>query len=109
MMKISAVLHCAADMFLSDQPWGPSSFAADADKFLYSCDAVYYTVDYLYSNATLVEKNKLQNRIDDGMEKLGLDINEFNNFNEFLPRIERQSVRYAWLKFCALLAEEQGE
>ena len=43
-----------------------------------------------------------------GLSELGLDCNSVGAFREFTTNPARQGARYAWLKFCAMLAEEQG-
>lgn len=40
---------------------------------------------------------------------MGVHINGLNEFKEFRLGPERQSVRYAWLMFAAMYAEELGK
>lgn len=98
-MKISEILHKAADEFLWD------GVSCDKHLFQYSCDAVggariasglsffdYQTKDFLHS--------------------LGLKPRPGSAFIEFEEDDEAteasQGARYLWLKFAALVAEEEG-
>jgi hypothetical protein len=43
-----------------------------------------------------------------GLRRMGVDPFEIGLFDEFEYGPERQAARYAWLKFAAMIAEEQG-
>ena len=99
-MKLSTLLHQAADEYL----------IVDDPNEGYSCRAVWNAIDnawYSHKIST-VEKVSLSKQFEDGVEALGLDWGSFLAFSDIPPET-RQAARYQWLKFCALLAEEQGE
>lgn len=55
------------------------------------------------------ERDDLINRCFEGLEAMGCptgSLNAFNDNGEFI--VENQQARYAWLKFAAIIAEEQG-
>lgn len=106
-MKISAVLHCAADTFLSVD--GDERAMDGRWNWRYSCDTLQGAIQATYPDATAVERSDMRYRIKDGMRTLGLDTDSLNAFSGIPESVKRQGARYAWLKFCALLAEEQGE
>lgn len=111
-VKISDVLHLAADKYLA------SDYVEyiDTDKNRFSCCAVETVLDELLDeNCTITMKQYscLWDTIHKGFDNLGLDTGSLYAFEEFekYGRIteESQGARYTWLKFCAMLAEEQGE
>lgn len=103
-MQISEVLHCAADNHLS------IDFADVRPRtWRYSCDTLRDAIQKTYPDASNVEQEALRWRIKDGMVELGLDPESLNAFEDIPQGVERQGARYSWLKFCAMLAEEQGE
>lgn len=100
MPKISTVLNLAADKYLWDGG-GPRN----GDN-LFSCWAIDDAVDS-YCLSSMV-RYMLVNRINEGLETLGLDTCSMKQFSEFEDIEERQGARYLWLKTAAMLAEEQG-
>lgn len=103
---IAEILHYAADYCLiATQNEYFSSNAARLQKMKYSCNAIDEAVCRLRATkATAV-------RIRTGLTNLGLDVKAGKAWPEDLSENrfnEIQQQRYAWLKFCALLAEEQG-
>lgn len=105
MIKISEVLHLAADEYLSVDNyniWGGCA----ACRTIYSCDAWDDALHHLLDNSAI--HNQLYDVIATGQKELGLDTDLMSEFNDIPAGEERQGARYAWLKFCALLAEEQG-
>jgi hypothetical protein len=95
MTTIAEVLHRAADEFLWD---GESQRTWDSD-YLYSCDAIF---------AGLNLPANIRTRIKLGLIEMGLDAEDFYHFDDFRAGPQRQGARYAWLKFAAMIAEEQG-
>ena len=91
-MKISEILHEAADVYLWD------GIEDDHDKQLYSCDAIN----------TATENTQTLLKIKSGLKEMGLNTETFSEFKEFPYGEQRQSARYTWLKFAAMIAEEQG-
>lgn len=89
MAKISEVLHLAADRHLCPK--------GDAYTAL-SCCAVDEACFDLGVGFDCVE---------DGLIAMGCPTGSLNAFHEFPAGPERQAARYSWLKFAALIAEEQ--
>lgn len=108
-IKISEVLHLAADKYLAkgiaDENWyGP---------YQYTCSAIDKALADILQNAPPARFHRQLNIIKQGLRNLGLEdisgIECFKEFEKFYdPTPESQGARYMWLKFCALLAEEQG-
>jgi len=103
---IAEILHRAADEFLANSFIKPHN----TNKELYSClaitKAVYATVRDKGGN--IQTAYKIGKVIRRGLIELGLNPSTTLAFEEFPSTKTRQPTRYAWLKFCALLAEEQS-
>jgi len=98
--SISEVLHLAADYHLSRSGEDlPSNYIS---KF--SCCAVEDAVFFIKISGG---KSAYFWNILDGLGEMGVDTDSVNAFGD-VPKADRQQYRYAWLKFAALLAEEQG-
>lgn len=105
-VKISEVLHLAADKYLASD----YEEYIDTAKWRFSCCAVGSAIDNLVHDVTY--NNTLRDNIQSNFESLGLESYTITAFEEFEKGIvpeESQGARYLWLKFCAMLAEEQGE
>lgn len=107
---IAEILHYAADKKLAskeDQCWNRGG-----NKEKFSCCAVENAVWELRDKdkiETLQERDELYYRIFDGLAAMGCptgSTNAFGDEGEFVA--ENQQARYAWLKFAAMIAEEQG-
>jgi len=114
-ITIAEILHYAADYCLYDDyyeflyNWYPNG-----EKQLRSCWAIRTATEHFGVTKLLIE------RIMIGLRNLGLDPSnpemfpssvdsvKFPSSNDPVRFHEIQQQRYAWLKFCALLAEEQG-
>lgn len=106
MATIADILHEAADEWLACS-------LGDYDlggKTKYSCNAI---VEALYD--TVYDIEPMYNRIMEGLENMGLDTESASVFIKLgYPDYswevfeETQGARYMWLKFAALIAEEQG-
>ena len=98
-MKISEILHEAADIYLCDGIDG-----SDEDKINveYSCDAVQNAV--IANGGDFYKVRQIKN----GLEEMGVNLNSFSEFKEFEIYEQRQAACYSWLKFAAMIAEEQG-
>lgn len=100
-MKISKVLHKAADKHLAHDY---ASFAHPSlDKERFSCTAICLAVNNDY---------ELEDRVRVGLQNMGCPTNSTHAFRDMGYDddfdIETQGARYMWLKFAALMAEEQG-
>ena len=115
-VKISDVLHLAADKYLAKDYeeeqvncWIKSHF---------SCDAIDSAVDYLTSH-NKDKHGSIRVRIIQGLKAMGCETNSCLQFSELEQLQESgyrynctpksQAARYFWLKWAALMAEEQGE
>lgn len=108
-IKISEVLHLAADRYLAND----YVEYIGTDKSRLSCCAVIEALDELIPETSLTKLwLEIHKAIFKGFENLGLDTGSLLAFEEFEKgkvTEESQGARYSWLKFCAMLAEEQGE
>jgi hypothetical protein len=109
-IKISEVLHLAADEYIA--------VSIDNEKFngpyQYSCTAIRKALRIMVDKTSNADYNFYLSRITTGLHRLGFTdfggigvFQEFEYFSE--PTEASQGARYLWLKFCALMAEEQGE
>lgn len=98
MTTIAEVLHRAADEFLADDGEWPYVDDNGVLKNRYSCAAVCDALDAMKASVGL------EKAIFAGLEELGCNTASMTEFQLRNP----QSARYAWLKFAALIAEEQG-
>lgn len=89
-VKISQIIHKAADEHLWDGK-------KQNNLCQFSCGAIRCAANDL----------QIFFFISSWLRELGLDTSSSYEFLEFKYGPERQAVRYAWLKFCAMLAEEQ--
>jgi hypothetical protein len=92
MTTIAELLHRAADRHLS------SAGAGGRDKEVESCCAVIVAAQKMDVDYRPVWH---------GLQEMGVNFS-FYEFEEFPRGHERQAARYAWLKFAAMIAEEQG-
>lgn len=116
-IKISEVLHLAADCYL-----GSGNNCKRRGPYQYSCTAIKGALHELLGFQIGVVHTSIQIRVFQyhwlrilkGLRNLGLEYpNEIYAFKDledgFEPTKKSQSARYIWLKWCALMAEEQGE
>lgn len=95
-MKISDVLWIAANEHLSEVDFSylrSNSFGWNRN---YSCSAVYQVGEEFSSKTTAF------------LHELGVNINGFYEFDEFVPGEERQGARYLWLMFAYEVALSEG-
>jgi hypothetical protein len=107
---IADILHLAADKHLAskeDECW---NFNGNKEKF--SCCAMSEAVWKLWNEDKIeseVERDDLINRCSDGLKAMGCPVNSTDAFNDYGKfNAQNQQARYAWLKFAAIIAEEQG-
>jgi len=107
---IADILHYAADTKLASKEEQCWNRGGTKEKF--SCCAVSEAVWELYNKHEILsegERDELINRCFDGLAAMGCptaSIDAFNDNGEFVAK--NQQVRYGWLKFAAIIAEEQG-
>lgn len=101
---IADILHYAADNCLASTPDDYWVFGGSKDKF--SCCAVTEACIKLQGYENYIEKSRL---IKEGLENMGCPTDSLNAFKDNRKFVEKnQQARYAWLKFAATMAEEQG-
>ena len=104
--SIADILHYAADKCLIVE-----SRYERRERF--SCCAID---EALYELNGSIYSHPLRNRIFDGLKNMGCDVNGMSQFVKYgdEPNVytsinpEVQGMRYMWLKWAALMAEEQG-
>jgi hypothetical protein len=114
-IKISDVLHLAADKYLAKDL---SEFYNVNYKTRHSCSAVQCAIESLVKQGKMTGSeyfancDKVDSAVRQGFKKMGLEPNSLIAFDEFYDDYkispESQGARYAWLKFAAMIAEEQG-
>lgn len=114
--KISKVLHLAADKYLSEMPGdGKAKFSCWAiedalNELAPSRGRGAYDVCYHLPRAA----KRISQRVQAGLQAMGCETGSSYQFREFeskydgLATPESQGARYLWLKWAALMAEEQG-
>lgn len=105
--KISWYLHEGADRYLSTDYY--DNYARRACE-RYSCLAVDTAVLKDFRQCTskdLKLRNETRNEIKAFLTSLGLNINSIRAFNGIGIDLQ-QEYRYSWLKFAAMIAEEEG-
>lgn len=116
---IADVLHLAADKYLvAHTRWGEGII-----KEKFSCcavdEAICDSYDGLYDGEAAAlqgEAAALQKRVMKGLKNMGCDIGSQTLFKKYgdnhrdysAINHEVQGMRYMWLKWAALMAEEQG-
>lgn len=104
---IAEILHLAADKHLAAKPSEYWSNGGNKEKF--SCCAMHEAVISLNRTFTADEVEVVIDRITKGLKALGCPVDSTDAFHDdFTFNAESQQARYAWLKFAATIAEEQG-
>ena len=107
---ISEILHIAADNHLAVKE--SETWNRDGTKEKFSCCAASEAVWNLWNEDKIVSRNErdeLIARCSEGLKAMGCptdSVYAFDDKGEF--KEENQQIRYAWLKFAAIIAEEQG-
>lgn len=103
---IAEILHYAADKKLANKE--EQYWARGGNKERFSCCAVEEAVFSVY-NSDSIERDALIRRILSGLFAMGCPIDSTDAFGEEDRfSAEKQQARYGWLKFAAIMAEEQG-
>lgn len=119
--KISDILHDAADKELAHNQqtcWFCNNNIRVASLERFSCcaieNAVHNYLDKKYPDLNLEERFDIRDEIMDdirrGLEEMGLDTQSIRAFSEEPEEVSAdiQGMRYFWLKWASLMAEEQG-
>lgn len=107
-MKISTILHRAADEML----------AADFEDYCrgktrFSCVAIEEVLIDLFDDFESERFEHWKNKINHGLREMGCDVDsgilfkDYGDGGHINPDV--QGMRYFWLKWAALMAEEQGQ
>jgi hypothetical protein len=107
--SIAEILHYAADNCLASKKEQYWAYGGNKEKF--SCCAVSDAVDKMHGfDITWFETQVIIQRICVGLSEMGCPTDSLDAFGEFFGQFvaENQQSRYAWLKFAAMMAEEQG-
>jgi len=105
---IADILHYAADNKVATKKHQQWSYGGNKEKF--SCCAMEEAAYDLYRGLDLDdERDELIVRTRKGLEAMGCPTNSTSAFDDSGSfNAENQQSRYAWLKFAAIIAEEQG-
>ena len=104
---IAEILHYAADKKLAHKEH--QYWARGGIKEKFSCCAVEEAVIELNRTFGYEEVDELTSRIRYGLKEMGCPVDSLDAFNDDDAfNAENQQARYAWLKFAAIIAEEQG-
>ncbi len=100
---IAEILHYAADNCLASEESQYWLYGGNKEKF--SCSAVEEAYMRLIGEYNSYEIDKIRK----GLENMGCPVKSVDAFNDNITFVvENQQARYAWLKFAAMMAEEQG-
>ena len=104
--KISTILHRAADHHLKGTQ-------DNYKRSRYSCCAIIDAIDYYYDYHDHYAASSMRIRIYEGLKEMGCDVRSshlFMQYGDNTPGVNEtvQGMRYMWLKWAALMAEEQG-
>lgn len=107
---IAEILHYAADKKLASKEEQCWNRGGSKEKF--SCCAVSEAAWQLWNEDKIAsegERDELINRCSKGLEAMGCPVNSMDAFDDHGKfDAQNQQARYAWLKFAAIIAEEQG-
>lgn len=100
-IKISEILHLAADKYLSSAKYKIGWLNGSCTKEWYSCCAIYIACNDIVPKEYT---HKAKGIIMDGLRELGCETCSTSLFKD---STYPQGDRYMWLKFAAIIAEEQ--
>ena len=109
---IADILHTAADKYLVSH----SRYEASHVKEKFSCCAVYSAIFDITGNFYGIDSEVLRDQVMKGLTNMGCKAGSHTLFMKYgdLPDVyesinpDVQGMRYMWLKWAALMAEEQG-
>ncbi len=108
---IADVLHRAADLHLIAHERYEGGY-----RERFSCCAIQEAIYRMYGSLYGTESSAMYRRIKDGLTNMGCDVGSSYLFKKYGDKPDRyedinhtvQGMRYMWLKWAALMAEEQG-
>jgi hypothetical protein len=104
---IAEILHYAADNKLANKE--TKYWARGGNKEKFSCCAMEEAVYDLHRTFSADEIDEMISRIRYGLKEMGCPVDSIDAFDDCGKfNAENQQARYAWLKFAATMAEEQG-
>jgi hypothetical protein len=109
---VADVLHLAADKCLVAH----SRYSEGVGKERFSCCAIEEAIFRITGNVYGGESGELRRRVHAGLRNMGCNTGSMTLFKKYGDNIndfsainhEVQGMRYMWLKWAALMAEEQG-
>jgi hypothetical protein len=109
---IADILHIAADKYLVSN----SRYEADHIKERFSCCAISNAIFDITGNFYGFDSGILSDQIMKGLNNMGCKVGSHTLFEKYgdQPDVyesvnpDVQGMRYMWLKWAALMAEEQG-
>lgn len=110
-LTIADVLHYAADKCLVAH-----SRYSEGNRERYSCCAIEEAIYRMTGNLANSESKTLRFRIINGLKAMGCNTGSMNLFTKYgenhmdFDSVNHtvQGMRYMWIKWAALMAEEQG-
>lgn len=108
--KISTILHDAADIYYRPGQFSCNTIALAITKGQCCVFTRLASSQLGYAKYGTPSQKRMAQRIKIGLENMGLETHSSNQFDDFGDgdSDERFAARYNWLKFAALIAEEQG-
>lgn len=103
-LKISEILHLAADKYLSATKDRQQWFVNKEYESWFSCCAVEAAIYQYVRQETEDCYLKTSDCVFQGLESMGCNTGSFRLFEK---SSDPQGDRYMWLKFAAIIAEEQ--
>lgn len=112
---VSSILHAAADKYLASRmdEYKYNSLTSIKEKF--SCCAISSAIREEMKLSSFNQRLIMQCNIYDGLRAMGCNIHSCNLFINYNDPVvhghinkDVQGMRYTWLKWAALMAEEQG-
>jgi hypothetical protein len=111
-ITIADMLHCAADRHLATETEiNTKRIRKGYLVGMFTCDTIDSALDYLAPTECIDYSKSVGHVVfagymSDSLDAMGVDTRSARQFDDVRLEI-RQQVRYAWLKFAALLAENK--
>jgi hypothetical protein len=112
---VSTILHAAADKYLASKNDEYKYNSSTSIKEKFSCCAISSVIREEMRLSSYDDRKIMLRNIYDGLQIMGCDVHSCDLFSKYNdPAIfgfinkDVQGMRYIWLKWAALMAEEQG-